>query len=126
MCAGVVLGQIGFPPPFARDPPPASEPDLAIDDQQLSMGAVVQLLSAGPVIQLEVMKLDDLRTSVAHLFYVLLIDLFGANDIENDMHFHAIGGTLRQRVGELLSDFASPIDVSFELDRPLGPADRLQ
>src|SRR2546425_511307 len=77
----VVFGRISISRPFVRDPHPASEPDLAIDDQQLSMGAVVQLLSAGPVIQLEVMKLDDLRTSVAHLFYVLLIDLVGANGI---------------------------------------------
>src|SRR5438067_2758820 len=100
MRVAVVFGRIGISRPFVRDPHTGGEPDLAIDDKQFSMGAVVQLLSTGPVIQLKVMKLDDLRTSVAHPFYVLLVDLVGADNVEDDVHFHAIGGTLRQSVGE--------------------------
>ena len=49
-----------------------------------------------------------------------------ANGIEQDVDLNARFRAVRQRFGKLLAHFSGPINVSLQVDRLLGVADRRQ
>ena len=118
-----VLGVLRVPAPLVADPDAAGEADVAVDDQQLAMGAVVHAIEVVPA---QGMELAHLHPGVAHLLELLLLHLVAADPVQQDVDLDAGAGPLGQGLGEVVADLARPVDVGLEIDGVLRAADRLE
>ena len=109
--------------PLVADADPAGEADLAVDDQQLAVRAVVHAREVVPVQRVEPVHLDARR---GHLVQHLLVHLLAAHPVDEQVHAHAGPCAFAQRLGEALPDAARPVDVGLERDRRTSAADRRQ
>ncbi len=115
--------RVGVAEPVVGDADAAGESDLAVDDEQLAVSAMVgprDRVPAQGVVPL------DADAVALHEEGQVFGHLRGADGIQHDVDFHAGPRPFRQRLGEGAADFAIPVDVELEVDRSLRAADRGQ
>ena len=112
-----ILGVAG---PRIADAHAAGEAGAPVDDEDLAVGAVVKM---GEVIPAGRVVAQDDAAGVAQFVDERLVHAHGAGPVEEDEHFHAGAGALREGVGEFLADVARPVDVGLEGDGLAGGAD---
>src|SRR5215207_152462 len=118
-----VAGILGVAGPLLGDPDPAGEPDPAVHDQDLAVGAVVELVQGVPLGRPEP---GHLGPGPLQPVDQLPVHLGRAHGVEQDIDLDPGLGPLGQGLGELGGDAARPVHVGGEVDGPLGRPDRLQ
>jgi hypothetical protein len=118
-----VLGVLRVTEPLVGDPHAAGEPDVAIDHQQLAVGAVVEPADRVPA---RLVVPTELNARILHLLQIRLIDLAAADPVDQDMDLHPGPGALGKRIRKRLANRARPVDVRLERDGVLRGADCLQ
>ena len=79
MVVAPVIGVVGVAAPFVGDAGAARETDAAIDDEDFSVGAVVEVSPGVKVVPVEGVILLDLGAGFFHLADVVLVDLPAAD-----------------------------------------------
>src|SRR3569832_138610 len=72
------------------------------------------------------MVLLDLHASFPHGVELTFIELARTDRVQDQVNLHACARALAERLRELFSDPARPVDVGFDVDGVLGLADVLQ
>ena len=109
--------------PFIRDADPADKGDLAVNDEQLTMAAIVEAANVPPE---NGMVFLDVHARVLQPRQILRSHLAGALRVQNRVHFHASLRAFRQRFRELPRDIAVPEDIGLEIDGALRAMNTLQ
>ena len=113
----------GVAQPAVGDPHPSREPDGFVGDEDLAVGAVVELARPQPVQRSEPV---DLRAGVLDPSQHPLVHRVGAPGVQQDPDPHAVGGPRRQAPAQLVAHLAGPVHEGEEVDRVLGGIDGLE
>ena len=113
----------GIHRPLVRDADAADERDIAVDDERLPMGAVIQLLEgeAG-----EPVGPGDPAACALEALDVVPLDGIGADRIQDQPDVDAAPRRGFKRRGETVRDLSAVVDIRFEAHAVTRPADRLQ
>ena len=115
-----VLRVLGVAQPLVGHTHPAGEPDAPVHDQQLPVGAMIEVVE---LVKVERTVEHHLDARLSKPLDVVLVDFLGSRPVDHDMRAHAGPGALGERRGELVSDRRRPVDVALEGDRPARRAD---
>ena len=118
-----VLRVLGVTGPLGRDADTAGEAELAVDDEQLAVGAVVEAAEMGPARRVIA---ADLAAGVGDFGDERFVHLGAADPVEQHVHLDTGTGPLGERGGELAADVARPVDVRLEGDGLPGTANGSQ
>ena len=111
--APVVL-VLRVPEPVVVQPDAAGEADPAVDDENLAVGAVVQLLERVP---LRLAELPDPDAGASQPLPPLLRDLVGAHRVDDELHLHAaLRGGARTPAVNCSPTRPFVVDVGLEAD----------
>src|SRR5688572_21385272 len=97
--------------PYIRNADSAGVAYLAIDDQQLAVGPIIEPADRIPV---RTVIAPDLDTCLFHLGDIRILHLAAADPVDQNVHFDAGACALSERVGEGLAYGSRPVNVSLE------------
>ena len=115
-----VIFVLGVAQPLVRHTGTAGEPHQSIHDQQLPMGAMIEVVELVPV---EWSIEHDLDAGLPEPRDIITVDLVGAGPVDDDVRAHAGPGPIGERRGELAADRRRPVDVALEGDGTTCRAD---
>ena len=114
----------GVAGPFLRDSHAAAESDRVVAHQDLAMRAPVRLGDLGHLLVEERPEPTDITPGFGHLVDQRLVDLAGADGVEQDPHPTPPTCRVSKFLGKGDGDVARPVHERDEVDRPCGISDR--
>ncbi|MCU0684196.1 MAG: hypothetical protein MUF34_18470 [Polyangiaceae bacterium] len=118
-----MVDAVGGAVPLVGDADAPGEADLAVEHQELTVGAVVH---GGQVEQPGLVILLDLDPGRLHRAEQIVVELRAAHPVEQDVHLDPRPRLRGQRLAEASPDLARPVNVGLEVDGALGRVDRRQ
>ncbi|CAM5573068.1 hypothetical protein STENM327S_03995 [Streptomyces tendae] len=118
-----LAGVAGITAPLLGDAHAAGEGGVLVDDKGLAVAAVVLLERRQPQRFAEPGHLD---AGVLHGIEQVLLDLLGAEPVEQQPYPHPRPGTVGERGGEVAGDLTTPVHEGHHVDGALGGAHRVE
>ena len=115
--------RIGIPEPVIGHTSPAGECHIAVDDENLAVGAVVDLLEGVPVHRVE---RADLRAGALQPLDVSALHRTCPDGVDDQADLHSPGRGVGERGGEVFRDLPGVVDIGLEVDPPPCLTDGIQ